>query len=629
MPRPKLPLLLLAASLSLGVAAPSADASTRYVRTGGVDAGNDCTVLATPCATPERAFTLSEVAMDADTVDIGPGTFSGSSSYSAAGPVTVFGAGRGKTVLTYSNPQPPTYGRVLSIHGGAGNSVRDLSIALSGGSARGLELKNGAQAQRVDVAGDATATDAQAVIIDSGGSFTDGSASLVGAGGDAVNVTGGPTGTATIARADLTAEYGVYQQSYDTVVAQVSRTRIVARQGVLLSGGQMNIANSVIEPVGTNAVALSAFASNGSTDSRTLTANHVTVAGSGASGQTGAYALSTDASQTAAVAVKNSILTGVAAAFRRRSNTTGVANVTGSYDASTAPNLEEGGPGAISESHHVAAAPGFVDAAAGDFRLRFDPALVDAGDPAAGGPTVDFGGDPRVVDGNGDGTAVRDIGAFEYQHRAPVVAASAGNGGAFSATASDPDAGDAVTVHWTFDDGGSADGFDVTHTFASAGSHTATATATDSSGLTAQATVTVEVPATGGSDQPPPAGPGPGPGPTEEPPPTPPVAVAHVNIGRVARVSGRRVVVRLSCTVAAPCRGRLALRLRGRGARSLGSVRFSLGAGKSARVRVKLSRKGAALVAARHGRGSARAVARSGGVRIGRRTVALRVRRAR
>lgn len=46
---------------------------------------------------------------------------------------------------------------------------------------------------------------------------------------------------------------------------------------------------------------------------------------------------------------------------------------------------------------------------------------IDAGDPAGGGLTTDFLGAPRPNDGNGDGVAVRDQGAFEYQRPAPPL----------------------------------------------------------------------------------------------------------------------------------------------------------------------------------------------------------------
>ena len=99
-----------------------------------------------------------------------------------------------------------------------------------------------------------------------------------------------------------------------------------------------------------------------------------------------------------------------------------------------------------------------------------------------------------------------DIGTFEYQPSAPVVAAAGdrataavGQAVGFTASATDADPGDPVTLVWSFDDGTTATGATASHAFATPGSHTATVTATDSTGLQATATVTVAVtaPATG------------------------------------------------------------------------------------------------------------------------------------
>ncbi|HUD71004.1 MAG TPA: MopE-related protein [Dongiaceae bacterium] len=60
---------------------------------------------------------------------------------------------------------------------------------------------------------------------------------------------------------------------------------------------------------------------------------------------------------------------------------------------------------------NIAADPQFVDPVAGDFRLSAGSPCIDAGSP--GLLSVDLPGRPRSLDGDGDGTAVPDMGAWE------------------------------------------------------------------------------------------------------------------------------------------------------------------------------------------------------------------------
>jgi hypothetical protein len=75
--------------------------------------------------------------------------------------------------------------------------------------------------------------------------------------------------------------------------------------------------------------------------------------------------------------------------------------------------------------------PAFVNAGAGDYRPAAGSPVIDAGSPVAFrpfDPKLDLGGLQRFVDGNGDGSAITDIGAYEFQPTAP--GSGSGDGGA-------------------------------------------------------------------------------------------------------------------------------------------------------------------------------------------------------
>jgi hypothetical protein len=81
------------------------------------------------------------------------------------------------------------------------------------------------------------------------------------------------------------------------------------------------------------------------------------------------------------------------------------------YNGGTGPAFGGTCTGQTGMNGNISADPSFVDAAGGDFHIRQGPA-VDAG-TNTGAPATDIDGDPRPLDGNGDGLAVVDMGADE------------------------------------------------------------------------------------------------------------------------------------------------------------------------------------------------------------------------
>lgn len=120
--------------------------------------------------------------------------------------------------------------------------------------------------------------------------------------------------------------------------------------------------------------------------------------------------------------ITNNIITG---------NGTGVANMprdnytAGSFPTITYNNLWDNETDIYDDwrSHstvadNIAADPMFTDTAAGNYRLKTSSPCIDAGTNGAPGlQETDFDGNPRIFDGDRDGLAVVDMGAFEFQQR--------------------------------------------------------------------------------------------------------------------------------------------------------------------------------------------------------------------
>ncbi len=497
-----------AATLALALAALWSPAAARGAVYQAADSGELTAALASAHATVE-----------ADTINLAANTFVGPFSYNGSSPIEIVGAGPGLSILTTGGSY------ALLLQGGAvGDRVANLTATITGGTTvRGIWV--GAASATVE---DVTVTRSGGTnlfaIVLEGNDDVVRRATVDGAFSRSFEVQGmGATLT------DITARNGAFQGVGIEVDAKLAtatarRARISGMgTGVMASfSGQLTLTDSLLDmrgPAGSGIVA--GDSGNSAANTSAVTADRVTVIGDAMSGY-GAYVGvgTSNEADDMTIAIRDSIVSGMTVPFGcfengavpqgsiRVSDTAS----TGATTNTCADGIADAG---ISIVNGTTAVPGFVDATAGDFRLRWDSPLVDLGGTTPAPASTDLGGLERVVDGDGAGIATTDLGAHEYQRRAPVIGsagadpatAAIGAPVVFSAAATDPDPleGALLTYAWAFDDGGSATGPAASHAFASAGSHVATVTVTDPAGATAKQDVLVGVPAPAPAPAPTPA----------------------------------------------------------------------------------------------------------------------------
>ena len=160
----------------------------------------------------------------------------------------------------------------------------------------------------------------------------------------------------------------------------------------------------------------------------------------------------------------------------------------------------------------ISASPGFVDPSLQNFYLLPSSTSIDAASLTTALPH-DIEGTLRPLDGNNTGTALPDMGAFEYNpssNRWPIADAgpsrvvTRGLPATFDGSGSfDPD-GTIVSWAWDFGDGNTGSGPMVIHTFTTGGQRQVTLTVTDNQGAigVARVNVLVNIPPTANAGPP-------------------------------------------------------------------------------------------------------------------------------
>lgn len=585
---------VIALSAAAALAAPAlASASTYCV---GAPSGVTTCDVSNPgtAAGLQQALWGAEGSAPPDVVRIGPGTYTGNFVYGSASEVDVRGNGR-DTIIKGVGTQP-----ALSLSAsGSSSTVSSLEVQMSDvaspacavglriGSAVGEDLRVENQAQSCGTG----------VELRPDGDLR--SSTVLAATAQGVEEQGG-AGQHEVSDSFIAGASGLRTDAGSTWTME--RIEVSAKYMGVSSGGTTTLRHSLVrvsgDPASPSATqALYKFGPG------VLSVDHVTIYAAPAV-TWGAIVVITQAG-TATINMKNSIVFGSPySSFARTALSGGTANIVVGHSNFAAPMPEwvdaSVGPGVFQQTPNGTNTnedPKFVDPSLTldsptvNFRLRHDSPLIDKGEPG-GVQGQDLAGELRLVDGDGADGATRDMGAYEYQRRAPSAVIVAPGGTAFAAGApvafsaagsSDPDAGDTLEYSWSFGDGASATGAAPSHTYDSGGPRTITLTVTDPTGLTATATRELLV-------ESPPLGSGSGPG-TGAAPGTAPVdviapALSSVSLSVAAfRVDARAAAagrvsrgtrVRFSLSEKATVRFVIRRRL---GGRRIGSFERAAGAG--------------------------------------------------
>lgn len=399
-------LVLTAALLALGV--PSASAAIICVPSGtGCDHNRSLLQEAIDLAATTPAAR--------DTIRMSAGNFTQNVVAGATNPVDIVGAGRERdgTVLFSSDRSP-----ILDIRS-PGSTVSNLRVEVErrpGDAETGLALRGeGVVADEITVAGDPTLFNAIGVLMAPRAILRNSSVQVP-------NSSSAITAEANTLIEDVPATGGTMIRTFGSgppVVVRRLRSSGPSSYGIFAEAG-VNVSDSLIRLFNANSIGLLSISSPG--QGVVITANHVTVIGTGGllfGDGIGASASANGA--PAVVEVRDSLFHGLRADLQVFSTSAGAARVFISHSNFDPMKVDDSGSGdaeIIAGAGNLLADPGFVNSAAADYRLRPDSPLVDRGFPGEGS-TTDVDGQPRPADGNGDGTAVRDIGAFEYQRPPP------------------------------------------------------------------------------------------------------------------------------------------------------------------------------------------------------------------
>jgi hypothetical protein len=499
--------ILLVSVIALAVLAPGASAATWCLNSSTCGAGGNNFPMTQNGL--EQAISGAQANPGFDRIEIGAGTIDldtkVSATSTASNPLFIEGVGNGNSFIRSSIAQ----GDVLAITatGSGSDAIKDIKFKLDGtatGTRTALHL-TGATASAIgfEVTGSgdgyasvglAADSDTTCDYCDFRISGDDATGAFTAYGATFLASTFTNIGPATAVTTGIRASGGT------TLVrsSRITGFRTAASNDL----GTLNISDSLIDlGAAVNAIGVTIENRNGGSSELAGNLNGVTIYGTG-NGQTG-FRIYGEATQSVTSSIKNSLLmltggSSIAAQCDHQGSSTTVLDllfVMLNGGAASKNAGCTGNTGLTWDSSHESPSAVFLDAAAGDFRLRPLASVIDRGDLAE--PTSSHFADAalanRFVDGSGGGVATIDLGAYEYQNYAPnkpqisvsPTTVAAGVPVHFSASTTD-DNGDPLTWSWDFHDGSYADTASGDHVFTQPGTYSVAVRASDNQGASSE-----------------------------------------------------------------------------------------------------------------------------------------------